>query len=353
MKLPLVLITILLVPLFAWLNHRRYENELKPKLLEQVREALRSEPLKELSPEVSADVQLDQLDVVLRGEAPTPALREKAREVADAVPGARATEVRNHITVPGRLKIERTPGGLMASGLVPPDVQERVLNNLESRGFTVPAGQWISESFVRGPEWLWKPGFENWLTDFLSTSGARWLSVEGNTIELKGDATTELGEKWVNGLEAMLPRGTAVKSDFRFFPSIYHLPGYKHSSAIGEDVYTKVSGVLAASDIHFDLGSSALAEVELPKVQAIADAIKTAGSGISYALGGHTDVTGDRQANLLLSRERALAVSAKLTELGVPADALEVVAFGASQTVGSNETEASRQLSRRVEVIVK
>lgn len=349
MKLLLILVTILLVPLFMWLHHHRYESEMKPKLLEEVRQALRTDDLKE----VSAEAQLDQLDVILRGEAPTPELREKARAAADAVPGARAAESRNRITVPGRLKLERSAAGLNASGFVPPDLRERVRKNLEARGFTIPADQWVSESFISGPDWLWKPGFENWLADFLSAPGSRMISVEGKSIHLKGDATTELSEKWIDGLEAMLPRGTTVESEFQFFPSIYHLPGYQRSSAISPEIDAKVSGVLSASNIHFDLGSSVLNDSELPKVQAIANAITDAGSGISYALGGHTDVSGDRETNLRLSRERAQAVSAKLIELGVPADSLEVVAFGASQTVGSNETEASRQLSRRVEVLVK
>jgi outer membrane protein OmpA-like peptidoglycan-associated protein len=353
MKLPLVLIAILLVPLFAWLNHRHYERDLKPKLLEQVRTALRAPDLSGLSPEVSANVELDELDVVLTGEARTVELRDKAQEAADAVLGARATDSRNHITVPGSLTVERSAAGSFAKGVVPADVSDRVSQNLEAKGFKISADDWTSEEFIKGPEWLWKPGFENWLNTFLASSGARSVSVEGNKITLTGDATTDMSDQWTKSLEALLPRGVDVKEDFKFYPSVYHLPGYKRASVLTPENYNRIAGVLAASDIHFDVGSSTLNDAELPKVQAIAEAIRSAGSGVNYALGGHTDTTGDRETNVRLSRERALAVSAKLVELGVPANILELVAFGEDQAVGSNVTEASRQASRRVEVLIK
>jgi outer membrane protein OmpA-like peptidoglycan-associated protein len=296
---------------------------------------------------------LDELDVTLHGEAPTPEIRERARAAADGVQGARALESRNKITVPGHFEIVRTASGITAKGLVPAEVRETFFSDLQKRGIPIAADQWTSYEFVKGPEWMWRSSFGSWITDFLSTPGARSLSVAGNTVQIKGDATAELQKKWSEGLNLMLPRNVAVKDDLKIFPSVYHIPGYRYASKIDSAAYQKLAAVLAASDVHFDVGSSVLTDTELPKVQAMALAIKNAGPGISYALGGHTDATGDLINNIQLSRDRAKAVATRLTELGVPSDALEIVAFAASQAVGSNETELSRQLSRRVEVIVK
>jgi len=353
MKLPLILAAAILVPIFTWLNHRHYQKNLKPVLLEDVRSALRSPELKTLSPEVSASVELDQLDVILHGEAPTPELREQARAAADAVSGARATESRNFITVPGHLTLQRTPTGSIATGLVPEEVRESLVTKLKQKGFTVDSETFKSDYFVKGPDWLWKPGFDSWLAEYLDSSGGRAIEANSSGIHLEGDATFELRKKWLADLKAVVPGGVSVKDDFKLYPSIYHFPGYLRTSTLDAAAYTKLSQTLQASDIFFEVGSAALSEAEMPKVLNLAEAIKGAGKGIKYLLGGHTDTTGDWDTNVRLSRERSQAVASKLIELGVPSESLEIVAFAASQAVGSNETELSRKLSRRVETLVK
>jgi outer membrane protein OmpA-like peptidoglycan-associated protein len=353
MKLPLILAAAILVPIFTWLNHREYQKKLKPVLLEEVRAALRSPELKSLSPEVSERVELDQLDVILHGEAPTPELREKARAAADAVLGARATESRNFITVPGWLSLQRTPSGSVATGLVPVELRENLVKMLKKEGFAVDAASLTSEYFVKGPDWLWKPGFEAWLVEYLNVSGSREIEADHDGIRLKGDSTFELRSKWLAELKSMLPGGVSIKDDFKLYPSIYHLPDYVRSSAMDGEAYMKLSKDLQASDIFFEVGSAALSEEEMPKILQLADTIKNAGKGIQYVLGGHTDTTGDWETNVRLSRERAQAVAAKLIECGVPGESLEVMAFAASQAVGSNDTEMNRRLSRRVETLVK
>jgi OOP family OmpA-OmpF porin len=69
---------------------------------------------------------------------------------------------------------------------------------------------------------------------------------------------------------------------------------------------------------------------------------------------GHTDSYGGDENNLALSRRRADAVSAFLTnELGVPAFRLSSVGYGETQPIANNDTEQGRERNRRIDVIIE
>ena len=67
---------------------------------------------------------------------------------------------------------------------------------------------------------------------------------------------------------------------------------------------------------------------------------------------GHTDSVGEESYNKGLSMQRAQALKAYLVQnFGVKAAKLHPRGFGESQPVASNDTEAGRQMNRRVELI--
>jgi outer membrane protein OmpA-like peptidoglycan-associated protein len=69
---------------------------------------------------------------------------------------------------------------------------------------------------------------------------------------------------------------------------------------------------------------------------------------------GHTDAYGGDENNLALSRRRAEAVSAYLTnELGVPAVRISSVGYGETQPIANNDTEQGRSRNRRIDVIIE
>jgi len=69
---------------------------------------------------------------------------------------------------------------------------------------------------------------------------------------------------------------------------------------------------------------------------------------------GHTDAYGGDENNLALSRRRAEAVSAYLTnELGVPAVRISSVGYGETQPIANNDTEQGRERNRRIDVIIE
>jgi outer membrane protein OmpA-like peptidoglycan-associated protein len=65
---------------------------------------------------------------------------------------------------------------------------------------------------------------------------------------------------------------------------------------------------------------------------------------------GHTDNKGSDEYNLDLSKRRAAAVKTLLVMRGVADSRIEVVGFGKTMPVATNNTEAGRQMNRRVEI---
>lgn len=65
---------------------------------------------------------------------------------------------------------------------------------------------------------------------------------------------------------------------------------------------------------------------------------------------GHTDSVGTDQYNMDLSIRRSYAVRDLLVQRGVSSSRTQTIGYGESTPVASNETEAGRQLNRRVEI---
>ena len=65
---------------------------------------------------------------------------------------------------------------------------------------------------------------------------------------------------------------------------------------------------------------------------------------------GHTDSKGSDEYNMNLSKRRADAVKTLLVQRGVADSRIEVVGFGETMPVATNDTEAGRQINRRVEI---
>jgi len=66
-------------------------------------------------------------------------------------------------------------------------------------------------------------------------------------------------------------------------------------------------------------------------------------------LEGHADRNGDRAYNRTLSLERARWAQARLVELGVPAERVEVIAHGADRPLTDSAVDAAVASNRRVE----
>jgi outer membrane protein OmpA-like peptidoglycan-associated protein len=67
---------------------------------------------------------------------------------------------------------------------------------------------------------------------------------------------------------------------------------------------------------------------------------------------GHTDSVGDESYNLTLSQKRAQSVATYLTSQGIVPSRLQVIGYGESMPIASNESQTGRSQNRRVELVI-
>ncbi len=73
--------------------------------------------------------------------------------------------------------------------------------------------------------------------------------------------------------------------------------------------------------------------------------------GWLIVIAGHTDITGNPEQNLALSRARAASVRDWMQRMGdIPDSCFAVQGFGANQPLASNDTEVGRAANRRVDI---
>lgn len=106
------------------------------------------------------------------------------------------------------------------------------------------------------------------------------------------------------------------------------------------------------SEVSFDFGKAAIKPSFRPSLDKLAQLLQKYDRTVVHVV-GHTDSVGSDAYNLQLSQERAMAVGDYLASYGVPRQRLRTEGRGESEPRASNDTEAGRQLNRRVEVFVK
>ncbi|MFZ5774980.1 MAG: OmpA family protein [Thermodesulfobacteriota bacterium] len=109
--------------------------------------------------------------------------------------------------------------------------------------------------------------------------------------------------------------------------------------------------IVLKSDMTFDSGSANVRPGVYSDLDRIASSLAQYPQTV-IRIDGHTDNRGSEASNMDLSRRRAEAVRNLLSQRGVAASRMEVFAFGESSPVASNDTEAGRQMNRRVEIKV-
>ena len=123
------------------------------------------------------------------------------------------------------------------------------------------------------------------------------------------------------------------------------IPGAK-VERVGEGIQvTFESGLL------FDFDSDRIRPDAAANFQELARSLNKFGNS-NLLIVGHTDSQGEDAYNLGLSQRRANAASAYLQSQGVPASRISTSGRGESEPVATNDTEAGKQLNRRVEVAI-
>ncbi len=103
----------------------------------------------------------------------------------------------------------------------------------------------------------------------------------------------------------------------------------------------------AIKNLEFDLGKATIRSKSYATLNTVAALLVE--KNFSLKLAGHTDITGSRELNLRLSKERAESVKAYLVSQGANASRIEATGYGPDQPIATNKTAAGRQQNRRVE----
>ncbi len=106
---------------------------------------------------------------------------------------------------------------------------------------------------------------------------------------------------------------------------------------------------LAMRNLYFETSQVQIWEQSKPYLARLAELMKNRADW-RLRIAGHTDNKGTERANLLLSKDRAESVYYFMIDRGVRREQLIMEYYGHSKPFADNNTEAGRQLNRRVEL---
>ncbi len=216
-------------------------------------------------------------------------------------------------------------------------------------GFTRFATHHIERDVLRGT------------TIALSEQGYDWVRVDvsGQHVSLSGDepgpgegeraiaiAEAARCDSWT-GLRKCATRvagsfGAVVES--RSAAEVAPPPAARAEAA--EACEVSLNDLVADTQIQFETASATIDPSANPLLDAIAD---VAGECLGVVVvEGHTDATGEPEANQRLSELRAEAVTSALALRGIAQDRLRSIGFGETRPIADNATSAGRAQNRRI-----
>lgn len=119
-----------------------------------------------------------------------------------------------------------------------------------------------------------------------------------------------------------------------------------------DDRERRINSAAFAEQVYFDPSRASLRLGSAVKLERLANAIKRNPFVTSIELHGHADDMGDTEKNHQLSEARARSVASFLANQGISVDQMRIYSHGAENPVATNESDAGRQLNRRVEIVL-
>jgi outer membrane protein OmpA-like peptidoglycan-associated protein len=121
----------------------------------------------------------------------------------------------------------------------------------------------------------------------------------------------------------------------------------EHGCATEKEIVTKK--ILLSGDTNFEFDKARLLPPAYPVLDDLAESMRK-NSDTRWRVEGHTDAIGSDTYNMMLSRSRAETVVQYLVAKGLDPGRFEVIPFGESRPVASNDTPEGRAMNRRVEI---
>jgi outer membrane protein OmpA-like peptidoglycan-associated protein len=117
---------------------------------------------------------------------------------------------------------------------------------------------------------------------------------------------------------------------------------------------SNLGAILILPNIEFEIGKAIIGKNSFSELDMISQFLQEH-PNYHVEISGHTDNTGDSNANLQLSKDRAKAITQYVVEHGfIKKSRISHTGFGQTKPIASNDTEQNRHKNRRVEIkIVK
>jgi outer membrane protein OmpA-like peptidoglycan-associated protein len=109
-------------------------------------------------------------------------------------------------------------------------------------------------------------------------------------------------------------------------------------------------GKIITYGITFDVGKSTIKPESMGEINRIVKLMQD-NPDLKFSVEGHTDNTGNADANQALSEARSKAVVDKLIEMGIAKDRLQSAGKGQTSPLADNDTDEGRAKNRRVEFV--
>lgn len=113
----------------------------------------------------------------------------------------------------------------------------------------------------------------------------------------------------------------------------------------------KVGDRISLHQIRFNQSSYKLREDAYPEIEILLNML-TDNPKMIILLEGHTDNHGKAEVNMKLSEDRVAVIKKFLIDKGIKSRRIKIKGFGETKPIASNETEETRKLNRRVEMVV-
>ncbi|GAB3800867.1 hypothetical protein GCM10028819_27010 [Spirosoma humi] len=113
--------------------------------------------------------------------------------------------------------------------------------------------------------------------------------------------------------------------------------------AVGDKVTLK--------NIYFEMSKSDLLSASFAELGKLVTMMQD-NPNMSIRLEGHTDIIGDHDKNLQLSRDRVIACQRYLVQQGIDIDRIQTIGYGDTRPILTKGTDEERKVNRRVEFVI-
>jgi len=133
--------------------------------------------------------------------------------------------------------------------------------------------------------------------------------------------------------------------DFFRIEELFYLNGETEVSRLADPIESKI----AFESLEFENGKSEILELMHNDLNKLAN-FMIDHPGFKLKISGHTDSSGEEQANLKLSQERANAIKSYLeNSFGIESQRIQAIGYGSAKPIVEEISEKAMQLNRRVE----